>query len=214
MQEGHNSIDYKYLSSRIIGFAKFTSLQILTRLITEYAELEDDDIQEVDHKTKEHISGETIFEEFTEKIERNKEAVAVQNPYTLDQIVSMAYTNVKKYGLYQDDCREWSRKPRLNKTWSKFKAHFARAFKETRRSSRTSETEGYAANLQSAQANTMLFAKMKQDYTLALANLATATQADRTSVALLTKTILELSTQVATLTAKLTTAHSKNAYLK
>ena len=35
---------YKFISSRITGFAKFTSLQILPHLITEYAELEDDDI--------------------------------------------------------------------------------------------------------------------------------------------------------------------------
>ena len=39
---------YKSLSSRKTGFAKVTSLQILTHLITKYAELEDDDIQEVD----------------------------------------------------------------------------------------------------------------------------------------------------------------------
>ena len=36
---------YKSLSSRIIGFAKFTSLEILTHLISEYAELEEEDIQ-------------------------------------------------------------------------------------------------------------------------------------------------------------------------
>ena len=30
---------YKYLSSHIIGFAKVTSLEILTHLISEYAEL-------------------------------------------------------------------------------------------------------------------------------------------------------------------------------
>ena len=57
---------YKSLSSRIIGFAKFTSLHILTHLVTKYAELEDDDIQEIDWKMKEPISGETIFEDFIE----------------------------------------------------------------------------------------------------------------------------------------------------
>ena len=55
---------------------------------------------------------------------------------------------------------------------------------------------------------------MQQDHTLALANLATATQADRTSVELLTKTISELSIQVAHLTAKLATAQAENALLK
>ena len=52
---------------------------------------------------------------------------------------------------------------------------------------------------------------MQQDCTQALANLATATQADRTSVALLTKKILELFSQVALLTTKLATVQAENA---
>ena len=55
---------------------------------------------------------------------------------------------------------------------------------------------------------------MQQDHTQALANIATATQADRTSVALLTKTILELSSQVALLTVKLDTAQQENVRMK
>ena len=55
---------------------------------------------------------------------------------------------------------------------------------------------------------------MQQDHTLALANLATATQSHRTSVALLTKTISEISGQVALLTAKLVTAQAVNARMK
>ena len=47
---------YKSFSSRIIGFVKVASLKILTHLITEYAELEEEDIQEIDWKTKEPIS--------------------------------------------------------------------------------------------------------------------------------------------------------------
>ena len=65
-----------------------------------------------------------------------------------------------------------------------------------------------------AQANSYLFTEMQQDHTQSLVNLATATQADRTSVALLTKTISELSDQVALLTAKLATAQAENAQMK
>ena len=121
---------YKYLSIRIIGFAKVISLQILTHLITEYAELEDEDVQEIDWKMKEPISSENIFEEFVEKIDWNQEALAVQNMYTPTQIVSMVYANIEKCGLHQDNFLDWSRKPRLEKTWRNFKAHFARVFKE------------------------------------------------------------------------------------
>ena len=59
-----------------------------------------------------------------------------------------------------------------------------------------------------------LFTKMQQDHTLALANLATETQSDRTSVVLLTKTITDITTHVSTLTAKLSMAHSKNVHMK
>ena len=63
---------YTSLSSRIIGFAKFTSLKILTHLITKYAELEEEYVQDIDRKMKEPISGENLFEEFVEKIEWNQ----------------------------------------------------------------------------------------------------------------------------------------------
>ena len=55
-------------------------------------------MQEIYQIMKEPISGETIFEEFIEKIERNQEAFAVQNPYTTAQIVSMVYANIENAG--------------------------------------------------------------------------------------------------------------------
>ena len=106
------------------------------------------------------ISGKTQFEEFIEQIEWNQEAVAVQNPYSPAHIVSMRYANIAKCGLYQDDCQKWSQKPRLEKTWSNFKDHFSRFFKEIQRSSRTSKTKVYVENIQAAQANEALFTKI------------------------------------------------------
>ena len=55
---------------------------------------------------------------------------------------------------------------------------------------------------------------MQQDHTLALANFGTATQADRTLFALLTKTISELSGPVALLMAKLSTVQDKTMRMK
>ena len=85
---------YKLLSSRINGFTKVTSLDILTHLITEYNKLEEEDVQDIYWQTKEPISKETLFETFVEKNEWNQEAVAVQNPYSTAQIVSMAYRKI------------------------------------------------------------------------------------------------------------------------
>ena len=79
---------------------------------------------------------------------------------------------------------------------------------------KTSRTEGYVAHVHAAQANAELFTKMQQDHTQALANLATATQADRKLVALLTKMISDISSQVALLTAKLATSQAENVWIK
>ena len=60
---------YKSLSGRIIGYAKVTRIKIMTHLISEYAKLEEEDILDIDRNIKEPIYGETLFEEFVEKIE-------------------------------------------------------------------------------------------------------------------------------------------------
>ena len=126
----------------------------------------------------------------------------------------MAFANIDKCGLYQDNCREWSRKRQRDNTWGNFKAHFAWSFNGTRRSSRNAKTEGYAVRVHVAQANAEPFTETQQDHTLALANLATATQADRTLVALLKKTISELLVQVARLAVEIATVHAENVRIK
>ena len=68
--------------------------------------------------------------------------------------------------------------------------------------------------MNAAQANAEIFNDMQQDHTLALVNLATATQADMTSHALLAKMISEPSGQVALLTAKIATAQAKYSRMK
>ena len=155
-----------------------------------------------------------MFEEFFEKIEWNQEAVAMHNLYSPAQIFSMTYAKIDKCGLYQDDWRKWSRKTQSDKTWGNFKAHFDWAFKETWRSSRTLKNKGYASHVHTGQANAKRFTEMQQDHTLEISNIATATQTNRTTVLLLTKTVLELSGQVALLTAKLATAQAENARMK
>ena len=68
--------------------------------------------------------------------------------------------------------------------------------------------------MHASKSNAELFTEMQQDHTLALVNLPTATQADRASVALLTRKISDLSSQVALLTAKLATVQAENAQMK
>ena len=76
------------------------------------------------------------------------------------------------------------------------------------------KTKGYAENVHAAHANAELFTEMQQDHTLALSNIATAIQVDKKLAMLLTNTVLEISSQVMQLTAKLAKAQAANARMK
>jgi len=69
-------------------------------------------------------------------------------------------------------------------------------------------------NVDDANRNAELISEMQQDHTEALANLATATRSDREAVSLLSKTITELTSQIATLTKNLDTANKTIIVLK
>ena len=49
---------------------------------------------------KASINGETHFEDFITHIENNQDVMATQNPYTTEQILSIAYTLVFRLGVY------------------------------------------------------------------------------------------------------------------
>ena len=93
---------YKSLSICIIGFVKVTILKIISHLITKYAEVEEEEVQDTKRKMNEPISSKKLFEELVKKIECNQEAITVQNPYSLAQIVPMVYASIEKCGIYQD----------------------------------------------------------------------------------------------------------------
>jgi len=153
---------YKSLISRLIGFSKVTSLAILTHLISEYSELDDDTIQDIDKNMKITINGETLFEELIEQIKWNQEYVAVQNHYTLKQIVSMAVDNVNNACLYIQVCRKWDRKTATQKTWANFTVYFVRAFKDTCECAKTIQAGGYVANIDQANSRTEMFSETQQ----------------------------------------------------
>ena len=84
----------------------------------------------------------------------------------------------------------------MDKTWANFKKFFAREFREGQQVSRSSQAGGYAnVCAPVGQANAAVQEKMQQNHTQALANLATATAADRQAVTMLTSTNTKHTTQ-------------------
>jgi hypothetical protein len=94
-------------------------------------------------------------------------AAAWNQAYTAQQIVSNVYSLIHNTGMFIDACRECRCRPKNEKTWSNFKAHFAQAHTELGELTHTAQARGYHnAN------NVIDFANSTGE---ALANLATAT---------------------------------------
>ena len=128
--------------------------------------------------------------------------------------MSIEFANIENSGYYADEFREWLYKPTMDKDWANFKTHFSRTFKEVRKSSAwKAQLRSYAENIQAAgfyeenvqaaEANEVLFLDLQKSHSDALSNLANATAADRESVATLTRTITDLTTQVASIIPQL-----------
>ena len=137
----------------------------------------------------------------------------VQNLYTGTQIVTIAENLIESTVFYMMDCREWNSTDTAQKTWVNSKIHFSHAFREHRDQSKQAQNIGYGhANTQNS-ANATMFAEMTQDNSLALANLANATQLDRTTVENMSQTITNLTLQLGQENAKLAEAQSSIATL-
>ena len=109
---------------------------------------------------------------------------------TSKQIVDIALLCLAKTGVFNDDLKEWNRLPLLDRTWSKFRVHFAKSHREWRENLRL------AAGQHFPRANAVDSTSLtthQADTVDALAELATATAADRATVATLTYTIAQLS---------------------
>jgi hypothetical protein len=103
--------------------------------------------------------------------------------------------------MFPDTCCDWRCCPILEQTWATFKINFALAHQELCDSQVTSNQAGYqqAAN---AAYDTASY-DIQQETALAIANLATATASDRSTVANLTATNSSLSIELSLANAKL-----------
>ena len=134
---------YRTLSNKYTAYVGITCLTLFTHLHIEYGRLTSQNIDDIDKRMKISITGETEFETFIKQIGYGKEAVALQNPYTTTQIVTIVENLVEGTVFYTMDCREWNRKDTTQKTWINFKVHFSRAFREHRDQSQKEQSIGY-----------------------------------------------------------------------
>ena len=193
---------YKALKYAYTGYAGVTLRQLLDHLVTTYAAINQLDLE----KNQENMTGrydpnapiETLLAQIADGVAY---AELGESPFTSKQVVDIALLCLAKTGVFNNDLKEWNRFPLLDHTWPKFRVHFAKAHREWRANLRLTARQHFpranavdATSVQNHQAETVD----------TLANLATATAADRATMATLTDTIAKLLSELASAKAKLT----------
>jgi hypothetical protein len=122
-------------------------------------------------------------------------ANAGMQPYMDAQYFNTAFLLILNTVAIPVACCDWQRCTPVNQTWADFHREFARAQREQRIISRTASGAGYhTANIAEHYEPTPMPAKT--GFVTAMANLATATSADRETVATLTREIATLTDQL------------------
>jgi hypothetical protein len=110
------------------------------------------------------------------------------------QYVNIAFLLILNTGAIPDAFRDWQRRTPMNQAWAEFRREFARSQREHMIISSTSSGAGYhTANVAEHYEHTPVPADA---FATAMANLATATSADRETVATLTRAIATITDQL------------------
>jgi hypothetical protein len=208
------AVDDTYVRSlrdKYIGYANVTTLMMLKHLYDSYARISEGDLEENDARMKADYDVNQPIEVLIDQIDDTVDmAAAAENPYTPEQVVTIAYTLVFKTGMFADDCKLWRRQATNTKTWTEFKRVFTLAHQELRESTQTAHKSGFHSANSAMDQQTVDHQDIQQDTVDAIANLATATAADRTTVATLTATNSRLTQELLAVNAKLVRALEQN----
>jgi hypothetical protein len=101
------------------------------------------------------------------------------------QQIKVGYAKIFATGQFMSACRRWNEKPAADKTWTHFKSHFAAAHRQHKQMK--GETAAHAGFHSANAAMNQTEDQMAEATIRALANMATATTADRGVVAALTQ---------------------------
>ena len=129
---------------------------------------------------------------------------AGHNPYTPLQVVTNTFQLVFQTGMFVQDCKDCKRTTLAEKMWANFKTFFDTAHQEWRESQATTSGNLYnTAPITGASANAVIQHNKTAN---TIACLATATAADRTTVATLTSTNAKVTAELSAVNSNLVVA--------
>jgi hypothetical protein len=183
------------LNDNMVGYANISARDMLDHLFEA-----DDNITAVDLEINfEHMRRawdpqqpvESLFKQIQDCADYSEAGgVLIGHP----QQINIGYAKIFATGHFMSACRRWNEKHAIEKTWTQFKSHFAAAHRQHKQmQGESAATAGYhSANAASSHTED----QMAESTIGALANLATATAADRGVVAALTQANARLVKQL------------------
>jgi hypothetical protein len=145
-----NSTPDKYicaLKHRITQYSNVTPLELLTHLKNTYGQVTSDDLTTNYARMTEPWNPPTPIEVLFEQLKEGKEFAAKGNEAFPDtQLMRLAYDNIKATGLFNEQCREWRKKPAQDKTYENLIEYFTECDTDRRQNETTSGSAGYSAN--------------------------------------------------------------------
>jgi hypothetical protein len=179
----------------MLGYANVSARDMLDHLFDTYGNITAVDLEiNFEHMRRAwdpQQPVETLFKQIQECADYS-EAGGV--PIGHSQQINVGYAKIFATGHFMSACRRWNEKPSAEKTWTHFKSHFAAVHRQHKQmQGESAATAGYhSANAAMTQNEDHI-----AEATIgALANLATATAADRGVVAALTQANSRLAKQL------------------
>jgi hypothetical protein len=174
------------LNDNMVGYATISARDMLDHLFETYGNITAFDLE----INFEHIRRawdpqqpvETLFKHIQDRADYS-EAGGV--PVVPSQQIKAGYAKIFATGHFMSACRRWNEKLAADKTWTHFKSHFAAAHRQHKQmQGETAANAGYHSANAALNQNED---QMAEATIVALANLATATAADRGVVPALTQ---------------------------
>jgi hypothetical protein len=162
------------LNDDMVGFANISARAMPDHLFTTYGNVTVVDLENIFEHLRRQQSVESLFKQFQDCADYSEAgSVLIGHP----QQINVGYANIFATGHSMSACRRWNKKPIADKTWAQFKAHFSAAHRQHKQmQGGSSPTAGYhSVNAAVGQTEE----QMAESTIGALANLATATAADR-----------------------------------
>jgi hypothetical protein len=183
------------LNDNMVGYANISARDMLDHLFENYGNITAVDLEiNFEHMRRAwdpQQPVESLFKQIQDCAEYS-EAGGV--PIGPSQQINVGYAKIFATGQFMSACRRWNEKPAAEKTWTHFKSHFAAAHRQHKQMK--GETAAHAGFHSANAAMTQTEDHMAEATIGALANLATATAADRGVVAALTQANARLVKQL------------------